>query len=136
MKELLNRNTGTSGKNSCMTQESLNTKLIDACRAGYLKDIKRALDMGADVHCNHDSPLRTAAQIGNPLVIHMLIDHGANWKTALLRLNFSGSTGAGVLQTVVTQRKKNLIKYYFKSFCIGLVIGCGVAIIVNLLFKI
>lgn len=53
--------------------------LLNACRKGSLRDVKRLLAAGASVNVNiFDTPLIVAAEYGHFEIVSYLLDNGAN----------------------------------------------------------
>ncbi|KAI1899332.1 hypothetical protein AGOR_G00060700 [Albula goreensis] len=60
--------------------EHLGTPLYIACTNQHLGTVKKLLQLGADVNSckGGDSPLHVGARLGQPELVTMLLDHGAN----------------------------------------------------------
>jgi len=65
---------------SSLEKSNLNSDdlLIQSSKAGFLLGVKKALDMGANVHGNNDFALQMASYHGHLPVIEFLLKHGAN----------------------------------------------------------
>jgi len=59
-------------------QKSLDKKLFDAGQKGILKDVKNAIELGADVHVADDWALKWAASNGHLDVVKCLVELGAD----------------------------------------------------------
>lgn len=55
-----------------------NGLLLGACQRGHLEIVKYLLDVGANVHVDHDSPLQWASQRGDQDLAELLLERGAN----------------------------------------------------------
>ncbi|MGI9239739.1 MAG: DMP19 family protein, partial [Verrucomicrobiales bacterium] len=61
-----------------MNDPVANAQLELACRLGVLDDIVEALEDGADINCNGNSPIFFAVQAGDPTVVAALLERGAD----------------------------------------------------------
>jgi ankyrin repeat protein len=63
---------------SSMENSRPNDLLFKLIEAGFLPGVKKALEMGADIHANDDYALRWASYSGHSDIVELLLKNGAD----------------------------------------------------------